>query len=137
MITIRYLATGDSQQSQAFNFRLGKSTVCNIVKKTCQGIWNALHASFLKCPTSAEEWKKIAQDMFEHWQFPNCFGALDGKLIAIECPANSGSEFYNYKKFFSIVLMALCDSKYCFTLIDTGANGRENDAHNFNNSVMA
>ena len=136
MVTIRYLATGDSQQSQAFNFRLGKSTVCN-VKKTCQGIWEALHASFLKCPTSANEWNKIAQGMFEECNFPNCLGALDGKHVAIECPTNSGSEFYNYKKFFSIVFMAMCDSKYSFTLVDVGTNGRENDAHIFKNSPMA
>jgi hypothetical protein len=136
VVTIRYLATGDSQQSQTFNFRLGNSTVCNIVRQTCQGIWDALNESFLKPPKTAGEWKKIAQGMFDDWDFPNCLGALDGKHIAIECPPNSGSEFYNYKKFFSIVLMAMCDSKYCFTLIDLGANGRENDAHIFNNSDM-
>ena len=29
VITLRFLATGDSQVSQAFNFRVGRSTVCN------------------------------------------------------------------------------------------------------------
>lgn len=98
VVTIRYLATGDSQQSQTFNFRLGKSTVCNIVRQTCQGIWDALNVAFVKPPTSAEEWSNIARGMFEDWEFPNCLGALDGKHIAIECPPNSGSEFYNNKK---------------------------------------
>ena len=31
-VTLRYLATGDSQQSESFNFRLGRSTVSTIVK---------------------------------------------------------------------------------------------------------
>ncbi|CAB4010847.1 Hypothetical predicted protein, partial [Paramuricea clavata] len=136
VVTLRYLATGDSQQSQAFNFRLGKSTVCNIIKETCSGLWNALSASYLKAPNSENKWKQIANEMFSQWDFPNCIGALDGKHVAIECPANSGSNFFNYKKFYSIVLMAMCDARYCFTLVDIGNNGRDNDAQIFNNSAM-
>ena len=32
--------------------------------------------------------------------------------------------------------MAMCDSRYCFTLVDIGNFGRDNDAHIFNNSMM-
>ena len=35
-ITLRYLATGDSQQSQGFNFRVGRSTVGKIVNEVCE-----------------------------------------------------------------------------------------------------
>ena len=31
-ITLRYLATGDSQQSESFNFRMGRSTVSRVIK---------------------------------------------------------------------------------------------------------
>lgn len=74
--------------------------------------------------------------MYNDWDFPNCVRALDGKHIAIECPANSGSNCYNYKKFYSLVFMALCDSRYCFTIVDIGNYGRDNDAHIFNNSIL-
>ena len=48
VLTLRYLASGDSQQSQSFNFRLGKSTICHIIWDTCIGIWNALSNVYLK-----------------------------------------------------------------------------------------
>lgn len=52
---------------------------------------------------------------------------MDGKHVLLQAPFNSESEFYNYKKSFSIILLALVDADYCFTFIDVGAQGRMND----------
>ena len=73
---------------------------------------------------------------FYYCNFPGCLGALDGMHVCIECPGGGGSAYYNYKEFHSIVLMALCDARYCFTLVDIGAYGRDNDAIIFNNSIF-
>lgn len=71
----------------------------------------------------------LAEKKFnERWNFPNVVGCLDGKHIRIRCPAKSGSLFYNYKHFFSIVLFALTDSNYKFMAVDIGSYGREGDA---------
>ena len=35
-----------------------------------------------------------------------------------------------------MVLIAICDAKYCFTLVDIGSYGRDNDASIFNESKM-
>ena len=135
-LTLRYLASGDSQQSISYNFRISKRTVHNIVKETCDAIWEALSGTYLKQPTTSEEWEEIAKDMLAKWNFPTCIGSLDGKHIAIECPGYSGSQYYNYKGFYSIVLMAMCDANYCFTMVDVGSYGKDNDAQIFNNSQM-
>ena len=41
-VTLRYLATGNSQVSLSFNFRIGRSTICGIVRETSQAIWDAM-----------------------------------------------------------------------------------------------
>lgn len=79
-------------------------------------------------PQSEENWKQIANEFGQRWNFPNCVGALDGKHVVLQAPFNSESMFYNYKKSFSIILLALVNADYCFTFIDVGAQGRMNDA---------
>lgn len=61
---------------------------------------------------------------------------MDGKHIAIRCPLKSGSNYYNYKQFYSKVLLALVDADYKFKYIDFGCNGRVSDGGVFANSTL-
>ena len=98
-----------------------------ILKRSCNHsiycVWSMwLHLSSpptnLHEPPSEEDWKQIEHRFNIKWNFPNCIGSLNGKHIMIRCPPNSHSLFYNYKGFFSIVLMALFDADYHFIYID-------------------
>lgn len=102
---------------------MGRSTVHKIIPEVCHAIWLVLQPIVLPILNS-EEWKKKSEEFLLKWQFPNCIGALDGRHIEIQAPPCSGSEFYNYKKYFSIVLMALCDANYKFTWVDIGQFGK-------------
>lgn len=79
----RYLAAGVSMKSISYNYRLGMSTVSEIIKSTSSAIWNILRTEYLKNPTE-EHWKSIAEGFDIKWNFPNCMGAVDGKHIRIQ-----------------------------------------------------
>ena len=79
---------------------------------------------------------KICDSSFKRWNFPHCFAAADGKHVAIAKPPNSGSTYYNYKGFFSIVLLALVDHDYKFLAVDVGCQGRISDGGVFKNSAL-
>ena len=68
-----------------------------------------MELGYLKAPSNIAEWKRIALEFEHKWNFPNVIGALDGKHVVMFAPAGSGSAFFNYRKTYSTVLMAVCD----------------------------
>lgn len=82
-------------------------------------------------PNSSEQWKKIASDFERRWNFPNCGGAVDGKHIRIVPPPSIGALYYNYKNFYSVILMALVNANYEFIYVDVGKQGRMSDSGAF------
>lgn len=85
-------------------------------------------------PTSPNDWLTKAAGY--NRLFPHCVGALDGKHVVLESPIHSGSDFYNYKKSFSIVLLALVDADYLFMFADVGCQGRMSDGGVLRNSIL-
>ena len=67
---------------------------------------------------------------------PHVLGALDRKYIRVECPKLAGTLHDNYKGFFSIVLLAVCDAGLIFTLFDFCTYESNNDCGVFSNSLM-
>ena len=135
LVPHRFLATGDAMTTIAYNFRMGVSTARQIILDVCNALWDALAAIHMPVPSEVE-WQTIADDFFARWNFPNCIGAIDGKHIMIQCPSNSGSLFFNYKSYFSIVLLAVASADYRFVMVDIGAYGSSNDSGVLNHTAL-
>uniref|UniRef100_A0A3B3QUT2 DDE Tnp4 domain-containing protein n=1 Tax=Paramormyrops kingsleyae TaxID=1676925 RepID=A0A3B3QUT2_9TELE len=110
----------------ASSYRVGISTVAEIVPDVSKAIWDSLVHEYLPVP-SASDWQEIALGFKERWNFPNCVGAMDGKHVVVQAPHNSGSQYFNYKGTYSIVLLAVVDARYLFRVVDVGAFGRSSD----------
>ena len=86
VITLRYLSAGMSQQTLCYNFRIGRTTVSNIVSEVCIALYDVLSPIYLRPPSNENEWRHIAEDFEKLWDLPHCIGAIDGKHIGIDCP---------------------------------------------------
>lgn len=62
---------------------------------------------------------------------------MDGKHITLQAPFASGSEYFNYKGFFSIVLFGVVDANYCFSFVNVGCQGRISDGGVYANTSLA
>ncbi|CAI6353479.1 unnamed protein product [Macrosiphum euphorbiae] len=133
--TLRYLASGESMMSITYGFRIGKATVSKLILQCCEVLWDTLNQKVLVVPDTFK-WAQLPVDFERICQVPNCIGSIDGKHIIHQAFANSGSEHYNYKGSHSNILLAMCDAKYNFTLVDIGAAGRCSDGGVFSNSEM-
>ena len=82
-LTLRYLASGNDQQSLSFSYRIGKATVSNIIHETLTAIWSILKDRYLSPPENQADWLRISNEFETVWNLPHRVGAIDGKHIAM------------------------------------------------------
>lgn len=97
------------------------------MREVAEAIVTEMLALIIPSPTS-EQLANNETKYASKCNFPNCIGAIDGKHVRIKAPSNSGSLYYNYKEYYSIVLLAVVDADCKFSAIDVGSYGREGDA---------
>jgi hypothetical protein len=122
-------------QTISFIFRLGHSTVQGIVQDVCKSVIKHLKHEVMPTPTQTT-WSQIVNDFWDLWNFPNCIGAIDGKHVKLQAPPHRGSKYFNYEHSFSVVLLALVDTLYKFTVVDIGSYGRNSAGGIFAHSKL-
>lgn len=126
-ICFRFLRSGCTLKDLHYQFRLGHSTIGEITFHVCKVVKRVLMKECIP-PFTRERWLENTRIFEERTNFPNCLGALDRKHIIIQKPDFSGSLFFNYKKFNSIVLFVVADANYLFNYIEVSSYGRESDS---------
>ncbi|XP_069585015.1 uncharacterized protein [Ranitomeya imitator] len=135
LVTLRFLATGESLSSLHFQYRLGISTLSGIVVDTCRSLWNVLWDECIPYPPRKCGWKLptysgecvISPTVWEQWT---------ESTYRLPNPPDLDPSSFNYKKYFSVVLMVIAYADCRFIAVDIGASGRGNDSQTFKNSDM-
>ena len=138
-IALYKLARGDLYFALAEMSGRGVSTVRNITVEVCKLIVDHLWQHHVRFPASEEEMKKAIQEMDMIWQATGAFSGLDGCHIPIKCPSGGGEsrkEYYNFKNFYSVVLMGLLDAKYRFIWASAGLPGSTHDSMIFQTTKL-
>ena len=117
-------------------FRVSHNAISTLIPEVCQALIDELSPEVIQPPVTEDEWLEVAAAFHQKWNFPHCLGAVDGKHIHIQCPPGGGSEFYNYKRFHSIIMLAMCDANYVIRWMNIGASGSHSDAQLFNRSEL-
>lgn len=135
-VTLRFLASGSSYKDLMYSFRICTSAISKIIPEVCEALYKVLKDEYLQPPSTRNEWKHYADEFEMKWQFPHAVGAIDGKYVNLRAPPNSGSEYFNYKKHFSIVLLAIADANAKFIAFDLGSPGSQSDRGIFKDGIL-
>ena len=135
-VTLRHLASGTKYRDMAYGWRLPHNTISKVVREVCQAILDEYLDEQFTCPSTEEGWRQLSNEWMHIWNFPHTIGAIDGKHVACKAPPKTGSEYYNYMGFFSIILLTMVSSDYKFLWADVSGNGSASDAQMFNHSEL-
>ena len=78
--------------------------------QVCRVILAKFQEEYLHYSDSPDDWKRVEEKFGTRWNVPHSVRVIDGKHIAMKKPKKSGSNYYNYKGFFSMVLLALVEA---------------------------
>ncbi|KAK3916792.1 Protein ANTAGONIST OF LIKE HETEROCHROMATIN PROTEIN 1 [Frankliniella fusca] len=135
-ITLRYLASGDSQTSLSYLFRVLSPAICRIVLEVTTVLWSVLKTEVFP-ELSQDTWLRTSAEFEVMWNIPHCVGAIDGKQVQVKAFPHSGSRWFGYKKVHCMTLLAVSDAKHKFSIVETGASGKRADANIFHKSTFA
>ena len=109
--------------------------MCIIVHNVCRAIVDILLPRYI-CFPSGEDLQRTVDGFHAVWDIPQCAGAIDGSHIPILGPAENHTDYYNRKGWYSVLVQATVDHRYCFTDINVGWPGSVHDARVLANSSL-
>ena len=117
-------------------FGIGKSTAAEILHEFCSVMVELFFHRLIQFPVTNKQIKETTDLFFEKYGYPMCVGSIDGTHISIEPPIGQEADYFNYKKFHSVIVLAVVDASLKFTYLNVGAPGRCNDSFVYNRSSL-
>ncbi|CAF1039448.1 unnamed protein product, partial [Rotaria sordida] len=131
-------ALGSSSELRTISnlFGIGVNTTGLIVHEFCNTIIDLFLYKLIKFPSTDAEIYETMNGFLTKFGYPLCLGSLDGTHIQIKPPIGAEPDYYNYKKFHSVIMLAAVNSNLMFTYINVGAPGRCNDSSVYSRSTL-
>ena len=130
-----FLATNSDYCTIRQLFGVSKPTVCVITKEVCAAIVNILLPKFIRIPTG-DNLKAVIEGFKDKLGFPKCVGVVDETHIPIVLPVECPADYYNWKRWHSIIMQGTVNHLGHFIDIYVGWPGRVHDARVFVNSSL-
>ena len=93
----------------------------------------------VRFPTTERSYINLINDFEKLRRFAHCFEVIDRCHIPIKCPSGyqvSAKEYRKFQNFYSLVIMAIVDSKYRFLSDNCGIPGNSHDSEIFEASEL-
>ncbi|XP_050340065.1 uncharacterized protein LOC126766215 [Bactrocera neohumeralis] len=113
-IALFSLGSAAEYRTVASLFGIGRSTAGEIVLDFCHAVCDSLADCINAYPPHPQEVKGIVEG-FKMVGFPQYFGAVDGCHIEVQPKKDEAIDYYNYKGWYSVILLASCDHRSKFT----------------------
>lgn len=135
-IAIWRLARGASVPSTQFTFAISAASVCYYTLRVCEALMRIAQL-VVKTPQTHAELSAAAKDFEEVYpEFPGCIGILDGTHIPIIAPREWPTEYWCFKKFYSLNSLCAVDGRLRFIFFRSGYPGVRQDTHNYEDSEL-
>lgn len=129
------LASSAEERTVAHLFGVSRPSVNLIFREFCRVVVQRLEHLYIRFPQPCELAEHLRQ--FEAvLGFPQGVGALDGCHLEVCPPKDNASDYYNYKGWYSIILLAVADHNYKFLSTSVGSPGKNHDANVFRRSKL-
>ena len=102
-LALRFLATGHNFIDLEAEFKIHQTTISGIVVEVCNSIYDCLIGEYLKI-TQKKTGNVLLRKRKKDGSFLIASEQRTGNIISIPHSKYSGSDFYNYKGFFSLVI---------------------------------
>ena len=126
-VTLWCLATLTEYHTIAHLFGIARSTVCEIVHKTCCSVVDVLLKEYIKFPTG-NCLTSVVDEFKTKWGVPQCVGSIDGCHVLISAPNHLHTNYYNRKGWYSLLIQRVVDANYRFLDVCIGWPGSVHNA---------
>ncbi|XP_066585161.1 uncharacterized protein [Prorops nasuta] len=134
LIYLWYMSNTEPLRTIADRFDVSISSVFRVIRRVTSWLLSKL-VNNIKWP-SENRINSIKRGFYSKKGLNNCIGAIDGCHIKVEKPPHNGKDYYNRKKFYSLNLQAVVDSRMVFRNIYCGEPGSLHDARVLRKSAL-